>query len=94
MCMQFAEWNETQRYPTGWTSDAVSQENLIGPVLDNSRVSFQNRLYNLFTYYDNFTQFSTEAWEDGSFANADSVESLHDAIRQPSSLKCVGHTDS
>lgn len=76
----FTSWNETKRYPTGWTSNAISQDHLIGPVLDNSRVSFMNRLYNLFTFYGNYTQFGTEAWEDGTFANADSIESLHDTI--------------
>lgn len=82
MSMQFAEWNETKRYPTAWVSDAVSQGNMIGPILDNNRVSFMNRLYNLFTFYSNYTLFSTEAWQDGAFANADSVESLHDTIRR------------
>lgn len=40
-----------------------------------------NRLYNLFTYYSNYTLFATEAWQDDSYANADSIESLHDTIR-------------
>ncbi|SMQ51746.1 unnamed protein product [Zymoseptoria tritici ST99CH_3D7] len=76
----FASWNETKRFPTAWTNNAASQDNLIGPILDNSRVSFMNRLYNLFTYYDNFTQFGTEVWQTDDIANADSIESLHDAI--------------
>lgn len=37
-------------------------------------------LDNLFTYYDNFTQFGTEVWQTDDIANADSIESLHDAI--------------
>lgn len=39
-----------------------------------------NRLFNLFANYDNFTQFSTEAWISGNVRNADSLESLHDVI--------------
>ncbi|CZT14535.1 related to tyrosinase precursor (monophenol monooxygenase) [Ramularia collo-cygni] len=76
----FAEWNETKRYPTGWVRSALSQEHLIGPVLDNNRVSIMNRLYNLFTYYSNYTLFATEAWQGETYANADSIESLHDTI--------------
>lgn len=39
-----------------------------------------SRLYNLLTSYDNFTQFETYAAQDPSSANADSLESIHDAI--------------
>ena len=68
------------RYPTSWDEDATSQNNLLGPVLDNNRVSFQDRLYNLFTNYDNFTEFGNEAWMSPAVSNADSLESIHDAI--------------
>lgn len=39
-----------------------------------------NRLYNQFTYYDNFTLFSTSAWIENGIQNADSAESIHDVI--------------
>ena len=77
---QFATWNETKRFPTSWDLNATSQNALIGPVLDNNRVSFQDRLYNLFTNYDNFTEFGNEAWMTPTVQNADSLESIHDAI--------------
>ncbi|KAI7302472.1 Di-copper centre-containing protein [Hortaea werneckii] len=76
----FGSWNVTMRTPTNWTEHAVSQNNEIGARLDNSRVSFQDRLYNLFTFYDNFTQFGNEAWINPTVSNADSLESLHDTI--------------
>ncbi|KAH9819777.1 Di-copper centre-containing protein [Teratosphaeria destructans] len=76
----FASWSETMRYPTNWSSAAVSQDSLVGPILDNNRIGFQDRLYNLFTNYNNFTQFGNEAWESEAIANADSLESIHDAI--------------
>ncbi|PIA95850.1 Tyrosinase [Cercospora beticola] len=75
----FASWNDTKRYPTAWTSRARSQNNLIGPMLDNQLASFANRVYNLLTFYDNFTQFSNEAWY-GREQNIDSIEALHDTI--------------
>lgn len=69
------------RYPTSWSEDAVSQNSLLGPVLDNNRVSFQDRLYNLFTNYNNFTEFGNEAWQSNAgVSNSDSLESIHDAI--------------
>jgi len=68
------------RSPTNWSSNAVVQNNLIGPILDNNRVSFQDRLYNLLTNYGNFTQFGDEAWMGPGVVNEDSLESLHDAI--------------
>ncbi|KAK5684305.1 hypothetical protein LTS10_004172 [Elasticomyces elasticus] len=76
----FASWNQTMRFPTNWTSSATVQDNLIGPILDNNRVSFQDRLYNLLTYYNNFTEFGNEAWMGPGVSNKDSLESLHDAI--------------
>ncbi|KAK1079772.1 hypothetical protein LTR48_008002 [Friedmanniomyces endolithicus] len=76
----FASWNQTMRYPTNWTTAAVVQDNLIRPILDNNRVSFQDRLYNLLTSYDNFTEFGNEAWMGPGASNKDSLESLHDAI--------------
>ena len=44
-------------------------------------MSIQGRLYNLFTYYDNFTEFGNEAYLASSgVSNADSLESIHDVI--------------
>jgi tyrosinase len=77
---QFATWGETKRWPNSWELDAYSQNDLIGPVLDNNRISFMDRLYNLFTTSHNFTEFGNEAWMNPGIQNADSLESLHDAI--------------
>lgn len=49
--------------------------------MDNSRISFRDRLYNLFTFYGNYSEFSTESYNfGGEFKNADSLESIHDVI--------------
>jgi tyrosinase len=81
MSYQFATWNVTMRDPTAWADTAVSQDQLIGPMLDNNRQSFQSRLYSLFTNYNNFSEFGNEAWIASSgLSNADSLESIHDAI--------------
>ncbi len=49
--------------------------------LDQNFQSFQQRLYNLFSNYKNYSAFSNEGWipaaGDGEY---DSVESLHDTI--------------
>lgn len=77
---QFASWNQTKRFPTSWYDNATSQDSLVASIMDNNRVSFQDRLYNLFTNYDNFTEFGNEAWITSSMKTADSLESIHDAI--------------
>ncbi|GAM85668.1 hypothetical protein ANO11243_036750 [Dothideomycetidae sp. 11243] len=77
----FASWTVTKRAPTNWNSNAVSQNNVVATQISNNRASLADRLYNLFTNYNNFTEFSNEAWESGSgMSNADSIESVHDAI--------------
>ena len=78
---QWASWNSTLRAPNSGGINAVSLDETIGPILDNSRVSFRDRLYNLFTFYGNYSEFSTESYTFGTaFKNADSLESIHDVI--------------
>ncbi|CAD0083012.1 unnamed protein product [Aureobasidium vineae] len=77
------------RYPTSWDTSAGSQNNLLNGIFANSQVNFRDRLYNLFTNYNNFHQFGDSAWITTSSTNADSLESLHDAIH--SSIGNNGH---
>ncbi|KAM0718253.1 hypothetical protein Q7P37_006585 [Cladosporium fusiforme] len=77
----WSSWNSTMRAPNNQNNDAYSVDGVIGPVLDNSRISFRDRLYNLFTFYSNYSEFSTESYTFGTaFRNADSLESIHDVI--------------
>ena len=76
---QFSDWQVTKRYPTSWNDSAVSQNNLVATLISNQRVSFADRLYNLFQN-GNFSQFGNEAWITSTTQNADSLESLHDVI--------------
>lgn len=68
------------RDPTNRGSNAVTQNDRIAAILDNSRNSRMNRLFNLFAHYRNFAQFSNEAWMVNNVGNADSLESVHDDI--------------
>lgn len=78
---QWGYWNTSLRAPNTNFADAFSQDSAIGPILDNSRISFRDRLYNLFTFYGNYSEFSTESYNfGGEFKNADSLESIHDVI--------------
>jgi tyrosinase len=78
---QWGEWPTTLRAPTTDGVDASSQDDSLGPILDNSRISFRDRLYNLFTFYGSYSEFSTESYTFGTaFKNADSLESIHDVI--------------
>lgn len=78
---QWGYWNTSLRAPNTNGVNAFSQDGAIGPILDNSRISFRDRLYNLFTFYGNYSEFSTESYNfGGEFKNADSLESIHDVI--------------
>lgn len=47
--------------------------------MEKQQENLANRVYNLLTFYSNFTQFSNEAWY-GDQENIDSIEALHDLI--------------
>jgi tyrosinase len=70
------------RYPTTQDATATSQNSLVAAQLDNNAPSFRNRLYNLFTQYNDYNDFSNEAWTGAAngIATHDSIESVHDQI--------------
>lgn len=59
----------------------MSNNSFVAQALDSHMPSFQQRLYNLFANYPNYTSFSNEGWiptdNNGTY---DSIESLHDSI--------------
>ncbi|KAI8635173.1 Di-copper centre-containing protein [Xylariaceae sp. FL1651] len=75
-------WNETKRAPSPNNAiNATSNNSFVAVSLDNHLPSYQQRLYNLFANYPNYTQFSNEGWigqnDNGTY---DSIESLHDSV--------------
>lgn len=75
-----SRWRNTLRYPTSNRADATSRNNLVAQQLDNSRLSFRDRIYNLFANSRNYTEFSNKAWFPSDGGNYDSIESVHDQI--------------
>ncbi|RYP23081.1 hypothetical protein DL765_001336 [Monosporascus sp. GIB2] len=80
--LPFNTWNETKRAPRPINSPAATSNNsFVARALDSQMPSFQQRLYNLFANYPNYTSFSNEAWiptdDNGTY---DSIEALHDSI--------------
>ncbi|KAI9808406.1 MAG: hypothetical protein M1826_004170 [Phylliscum demangeonii] len=73
-------WPVTLRWPTNRSPSATSQNSLAASSLDNNRLSYRDRIYNLFTAYHNYTEFSNKAWYPGGGGNYDSLESVHDQI--------------
>ncbi|KAI1365709.1 hypothetical protein F5Y08DRAFT_327887 [Xylaria arbuscula] len=78
----YNKWNETKRAPYPNTDpNAISNNSFVASSLDNHLPSYQQRLYNLFANYPNYTHFSNEGWmgqsNNGTF---DSIESLHDSV--------------
>ena len=73
-------WASTLRYPSDESPSAVSRNGLVEQQLRNNRQSYRDRLYNLFTAYDNYTRVSNNAWFLSDGGDFDSMESVHDQI--------------
>lgn len=74
-------WSSTLRYPTSEAQNASPQENQVIAATNNNRLAYRQRIYNIFTAYRNFSEFSNEAWEASStLSNKDSLESIHDSL--------------
>lgn len=79
--IQWDVWPSTVRAPTSNNTAAQSNNTWVEKALNANLVSFQQRLYNLFSNYGNYSTFSNEGWfEDQSNTTYDSLESLHDTI--------------
>ncbi|KAI0864119.1 Di-copper centre-containing protein [Xylaria cubensis] len=78
----YNKWNETKRAPYPTTDpSAVSNNSFVASSLDNHLPSYQQRLYNLFANYPNYTHFSNEGWiAQNNSGTYDSIESLHDSV--------------
>ncbi|KAH8884511.1 Di-copper centre-containing protein [Thozetella sp. PMI_491] len=77
----FTDWPSTLRAPTTGDSSAQSNNTAVAGSLDQNRAVIEQRLYNLFANYDDYSMFSNEGWINQSNSLAyDSIESLHDTI--------------
>lgn len=74
-------WTSTVRAPTTNTTSAQSNNTWVEKALGQNLASLQQRLYNLFSNYGNYTEFSNEGWiPDQSNTSYDSLESVHDTV--------------
>lgn len=67
------------RAPTSTSPYAVSDNSVIAQNLASDMVQNQQRLYNLFSSYSNYTMFSNEGWAADT-SQYDSLESVHDGV--------------
>lgn len=87
---QYDLWLTTVRAPTAQDSSAGSNNTAVSLALNQNFPSIQQRLYNLFSNYQNYSTFSNEAWiPSSSSGKYDSLESLHDTIHTLTGLQ--GH---
>lgn len=75
----WADWNSTRRAPLSTEPDTPSNNSAVNQDLIDHVVQNQQRLYNLFSSYDNYTLFSNEGWAEDT-SQYDSLESLHDNV--------------
>lgn len=67
------------RSPTSFNTTAVSNNSAVNENLVTHMVTNQQRLYNLYSNYGNYTMFSNEGWAADT-SQYDSLEALHDNI--------------
>lgn len=67
------------RSPTSIYPNASSNDSEVNQDLTNHMAQNQQRLYNLFSNYNNYTIFSNEGWAADT-SQYDSLESLHDNV--------------
>ncbi|PSR97483.1 common central domain of tyrosinase-domain-containing protein [Coniella lustricola] len=72
-------WNSTRRAPIDTDPQAPSNDSAVNQNLLSHRVEMQQRLYNLFSNYNNYTVFSNEGWAADT-SQYDSLESIHDNV--------------
>ncbi|KAK5657068.1 hypothetical protein OQA88_3595 [Cercophora sp. LCS_1] len=74
-------WTSTLRSPVTTDNTARSNNSLVARNFDQNLPTISQRLYILFSNYDNYTTFSNNAWIPLiNNASYDSLESLHDTI--------------
>lgn len=78
-CAQWADWSSTRRAPSSSSPNAPSNNSAVEKNLRNHIVQNQQRLYNLFSSYSNYTLVSNEGWAADT-SQYDSFESLHDNV--------------
>ena len=73
-------YERTVRSPTSGAEDAGSRNEVVAQRLEGSRSSLRQRLYSLFTTYDDFRAFGSNAWTRSNNQDADSLEGVHDTV--------------
>ncbi|KAK3372444.1 hypothetical protein B0H63DRAFT_551021 [Podospora didyma] len=74
-------WTTTLRSPASNDTNAQSNNSLVALNFDQSLSSLSQRLYILFSNYDNYSLFSNNAWIPLlNNVSYDSLESLHDTV--------------
>lgn len=76
----FSTYESSLRFPSSAEPDALSRNDLVRRSFENNQPSFKQRMYNLFTNFRDYNQFSNAAWIQDNLPDADSAESVHNVI--------------
>lgn len=89
---QYLQWPQTLRWPSSTNADAVTQVGVLTSSLNNAQQSWAQRIYNLFTMYNDFMDFSNEPFiKSPGPLQYDSIESVHDSIHTTVGGQNYGH---
>ncbi|OAR03172.1 hypothetical protein LLEC1_07414 [Akanthomyces lecanii] len=73
-------WPETKRSPDTRYSDPPSDNSQVSSAMYRRTPQIQQRLYNMYSSYNDYQSFSNKAWATENNRYADSIESLHDLV--------------
>ena len=89
---QFLQWPQTLRWPNTTDADAVTQVDMLTSSLNSAQQSWAQRIYNLFTIYNDFMDFSNEPFiKSAGPLQSDSMESVHDSVHTTVGGQNYGH---
>lgn len=89
---QFLQWPQTLRWPSSTDADAVTQVDMLTSSLNSAQQNWAQRIYNLFTLYNDFMDFSNEPFiKSPGPLQYDSIESVHDGIHTTVGGQNYGH---
>jgi len=89
---QFLQWPQTLRWPNTTDADAVTQVDMLTSSLNSGQQSWAQRIYNLFTLYADFMDFTNEPFiKSAGPESYDSLEAVHDSVHTTIGGQNYGH---
>ena len=88
----YLQWPQTLRWPSSTAANAATQNDQLISAMNANQPQYQERLFNLFTQYNDFMDMSTEPFlKSAGPLQQDSIESIHDSVHSTVGGPNYGH---